>query len=134
MSRSNYLPSLSIWTEIPILTNFFEKFFEIFFFDSCVSKIIPSPICMKTAFCGGVFEKDSQHIYKTLPSKKHPLPIPIKIAVCPPCLEKCLPCIYKNPILQQLLSPNSHRKLKTAPSFENIPHIYEKNRGFYTLF
>ena len=64
MSKSNYLPSLSIWTEIPILTNFFEKFFEIFFFDSCVSKIIPSPICMKTAFCGGVFEKDSQHLYK----------------------------------------------------------------------
>ena len=27
-------------------------------------KIYSSPICMKTAFCGGVLEKDSQHIYK----------------------------------------------------------------------
>ena len=117
MSRSNYLPSLSIWTEIPILTNFFEKFFEIFlwflrvriypltythknrvllgcleeWFTVCLQnqgsytsdfqlsildswfsdkrrshsfKISSSPIWMKTAFWGGVFEKDSQHIYK----------------------------------------------------------------------
>ena len=45
----------------------------------------------------------------------------------PPCLEKCLPCIYKNPILQQRLSPNSHRKLKTAPSFKNSPHLIGNN-------
>ena len=34
-------------------------------------------------------------------------------------------CLQKT-CLQTVLSLNSHRKMKTAPSFENIPHLYEK--------
>ena len=86
------------------------------------------------AFCGGGLEKDSQHIYKSAPLKKHPLSIPIKMAFCPPCWEQCLPFVYKKPISSIVLSLNSHRKMKTAPLLKNIPHLYEKNRGFGTPF
>ena len=71
---------------------------------------------------------------KSSPSKKHPLPIPIKIAVCTPSWEQCLPFVYRNPVLQMILSPNSHRKAENKPLLKNIPHLYEKNRGFYTPF
>ena len=99
----------------------------------CSFKICSSPICMKTAFCGGGFKKDSQHVYKSAPSKKHPLPIPIKIAVCTPSWEQCLPFVYRNPVLQIILSPNSHRKAENKPLLKNIPHLYEKKSRFLHL-
>ena len=86
------------------------------------------------AFCGGGFEKDSQHIYKSAPLKKHPLSIPIKMAFCTPYWEQCLPFVYRKPIQQIVISLYRHRKLKTAPLLKNIPHLYEKNRGFGNPF
>ena len=118
----NFTPSLSIWTKISVLTNFFEKLFLWFlrvkiysftythkngvlvgcfeeWFTVCLQnqgydasifqwskldrwfsgkwrrrffKICSSPICMKTAFCGGSFEKDSQHIYRISSIEKTP--------------------------------------------------------------
>ena len=69
-----------------------------------------------------------------LQNQRHPLPISIKMAFWPPCWEKGLPFVYRNPVLQTVLSPNSHRKLKTAPPLKNFPHLYEKNRGFGNPF
>lgn len=97
-----------------------------------LSKIVPHLYEWKWRFVGVFLRKIHSIFTKSSPSKKHPLPIPIKIAVCTPSWEQCLPFVYRKPILQIILSPNSHRKL--PPLLKNIPHLYEKNRDFHTPF
>ena len=89
---------------------------------------------MKTAFCGGVFKKDSQHIYKIIAIEKTSSTYTHKNSGLYPLSRAMFTICLQKTCLQTLLSPNSHRKMKTAPSFENILHLYEKNRSFYTPF
>ena len=56
------------------------------------------------------------------------------MAFCTPYWEQCLPFVYRKPIQQIVISLYRHRKLKTAPLLKNIPHLYEKNRGFGNPF
>ena len=97
-----------------------------------LSRFVPHLYAWKRRFVGMVLKKIHSMFTESAPSKKHPLPIPIKLAFWAPCWKQCLPFVYRKPILQIILSPNSHRKL--TPLLKNIPHLYEKNRGFYTPF
>lgn len=165
----NFTPSLSIWTEMSILTNYFEKFFEKLFlwflrvriypltythknrvlggcfeewFTVCLQKqssdtsffhvskvdswfsgkrkmrsfkIYSSPICMKTAFCGGGFEKDSQYIYRISAFKKTSSTYIHKNSVLSTLLKEMFTVCLQITISQQILSPNSHRKDESKP-------------------
>ena len=60
------ISSLTIYLDKnPDSDQLFWKVFWDFFFDSCMSKITPSPIPIKTGFWQGVFENDLQFVYKT---------------------------------------------------------------------
>lgn len=54
--------------------------------------------------------------------------------VLSPLLRVMFTVCLQKPISSIVLSLNSHRKMKTAPLLKNIPHLYEKNRGFGTPF
>lgn len=95
----------------------------------CSFKICSSPIWMKTAFCGGVFEKDSQYIYKISAIEKHPLPISTKMTFWYPCWEQCLPFVYKNPSRNNSFHLIATGKWKPHPLLKNIPHLIGQKMG-----
>ena len=98
-----------------------------FFFDFCVSKFTPSSIPIKRGFVGGC-----RRIYilftKSAPSKKHPLPIPTKMAFWGPYWEQCLPFVYKKAILKIVLSPNSHRNDESTPPYSILSSIGSRRK------
>ena len=132
------------------------KFSKSFFFDFCVSKFTPSPIPINKGDLQGDLRRICILFTKSAPSKKHPLPLPTKMAFWGPYWEQCLPFVYKKAILKIVLSPNSHRngkklrlshltateKWKPHPLLKNISHLYARKSGFrdhvsnriYTMF
>ena len=81
-----------------------------------LSKFVPHLYEWKRRFEGVFWKKVHSIFTKSAPSKKHPLPISIKLAFWQPIERN----VYKNSVLQIILSPNSHRKLKTAPPFQKL--------------
>ena len=141
-----------------------------------ISKFAPHLYAWKRRFVGVVLKEINSIFTNQRYPKKHPLPIPIKIAVCTPSCEQCLPFVYRKPVYKlsshliaiekSKVNPSfcviyilftcfkrspllsSHRngkklrlshliateKWKPHPLLKKIPHLYEKNQGFYTPF
>ena len=65
---------------------------------------------------------------KSAPSKKHPLPIPTKMAFWGPYWEQCLPFVYKKAIIEIVLSPNSHRNDESTPPYSILSSIGSRRK------
>ena len=94
-------------------------------------KICSSSICMKTAFCGGVLEKDSQHIYKIRAIEKTSSTYIHKIGVLATLLREMFTKLLSCKLSSHLIATE---KRKPHSPLKNFPHLYEKNRGFGTPF
>ena len=126
-----------------------------FFFVSRVSKITPSPIPINKGGLQGdlrmiyvLFTKWESPDIRLNGSEKTLLTYTHKNGVLRTLLRAMFTVCLQKAILKIVLSPNSHRngkklrlshltateKWKPHPLLKNIPHLYEKNRGFGTPF
>ena len=97
-----------------------------------LSRFVPHLYAWKRRFVGVVLKKIHSMFTESAPSQKTSSTYTHKNSGLYPLSRAMFTICLQKTCLQTVLSPNSHRKMQTAPSFENIPHLYEKNRDFGT--